>query len=170
MLIVSLPNTEWADFEQASTPNLDKLFASAAIGAMVTNGVDRPTPLPSGYVTIGARRAVANGSTGNQGFGVGEDFGRDRAGVVFATRTGIAAGHGLVYMPIADTVTANDDELFGAEPGLLGDEFGDRGDLPRGDHQRRRHRPQHARHPVHAVAPRHGVATLMTSTGPVPAG
>ena len=42
---------------------------------------------------------------------------------MFTTRTGIAAGDGLVYMPIADTVTANDDELYGAEPGLLGDEL-----------------------------------------------
>ena len=116
---------------------------------MVTNGVDRPTSLPSGYVTIGAgARAVGNGSTGNQGFGVDEDFGRDRAGVVFTTRTGIPAGDGLVYMPIADTIDANDDELYGAEPGLLGDELATRGHRPRGDRQRRRHRPEHARHPV----------------------
>ncbi|HEU5305926.1 MAG TPA: hypothetical protein VFW97_01280, partial [Acidimicrobiia bacterium] len=84
VLIVSLPDTEWADFEQASTPNFDRLFTQSAVGAMVTNGVDRPTNLPSGYVTLGAgARAVGNGSTGNQGFGVDEDFGRDRAGVVF---------------------------------------------------------------------------------------
>src|SRR5690242_16461739 len=83
VLIISLPNTEWADFEPASTPHLDELFSRAAVGAMVTNGVDRPTTLPSGYVTLGAgARAVTNGSTGNQGFGVDEDFGRDRAGVV----------------------------------------------------------------------------------------
>ena len=69
-------------------------------------------------MTIGAgARAVGDGSTGNQGFGVDEEFGRDRAGVVFTTRTGIPAGDGLVYMPIADTIEANDDELYGAEPG-----------------------------------------------------
>ncbi len=91
---------------------------------MVTNGVDRPTSLPSGYVTLGAgARAVASGSTGGQGFDVDEDFGRDPAGVVFTTRTGIPAGHGLVYMPIADTIDANDSELYGAEVGLLGDEL-----------------------------------------------
>ncbi len=128
VLIVSLPDTEWADFEQASTPNLDRLFAQSAVGAMVTNGVDRPTGLPSGYVTVGAgARALGNGATGNQGFGVDEDFGRDRAGVVFTTRTGLPAGDGLVYMPIADTIETNDEELFGAEPGRLGDELADAG-------------------------------------------
>jgi hypothetical protein len=128
VLIVSLPDTEWADFEQASTPNLDKLFAQSAVGGMVTNGVDRPTSLPSGYVTVGAgARAVGSPSNGNQGFGVDEDFGRDRAGVVFTTRTGLSSGDGLVYMPIADTIELNDEELYGAEPGLLGDELAQAG-------------------------------------------
>ena len=49
-------------------------------------------------------RATGNGSTGGQGFGVDEPFGRDPAGDVFTTRTGIPHGDGLVYMPIADTI------------------------------------------------------------------
>ena len=124
---------------------------------MVTNGVDRPTTLPSGYVTLGAgARAVGNGANGGQGFDVDEDFGRDPAGVVFTTRTGIPAGDGLVYMPIADTIELNDEELYGAEPGLLGDELADAGHRARGDRQRRRHRSEHARHPLVAVAARGG--------------
>ena len=124
VFVISLPSTEWADFEHAETPNLDRLFAQSAVGAMVSNGVDRPTSLTSGYVTLGAgARAVGNGSTGGQGFDVDEQFGRDPAGDVFTTRTGIPAGNGLVYMPIADTIETNDEELFGAELGLLGDEL-----------------------------------------------
>ena len=156
MLIVSLPDTEWADFEQASTPNLDRLFAQSAVGAMVTNGVDRPTSLPSGYVTVGRRRAC------------GGQRRRPATRASASTRTSVATapvscsppapasppGDGLVYMPIADTIEANDDELFGAEPGLLGDELATAGIAPRGDHQRRRHRSEHARHPV----PRRGGA------------
>ena len=68
-------------------------------------------------------RATGNGSTGGQGFGVDEPFGRDPAGDVFTTRTGIPHGDGLVYMPIADTIETNDEELYGAEVGLLGDEL-----------------------------------------------
>jgi len=170
VLIVSLPNTEWADFEPASTPNLDKLFASSAVGAMVTNGVDRPTPLPSGYVTIGAgARAVGNGSTGNQGFGVDEDFGRDRAGVVFTTRTGIPGGDGLVYMPITETVDANDEELYGAEPGVLGDELATAGIaravITNGDGTDPS-TPDTRSSPWRRAA----VAALMTSAGKVPDG
>jgi hypothetical protein len=170
VLIVSLPDTEWADFEHASTPNLDRLFERSAVGAMVTNGVERPTTLPSGYVTLGAgTRAIAATSAGNQGFGVDEDFGRDPAGVVFTTRTGIPAGHGLVYMPIVDTTDLNDQELYGAEPGLLGDELAAAGIaravITNGD-------GTDPSTPDTRATPwrRAAVAALMTSVGKVPGG
>ena len=122
--MISLPATEWADFDHARTPNLDRLFAESSVGAMVTNGVDRPTSLPSGYVTIGAG-ARATGERVDRGPGLRRRRAvRARpAGVVFTTRTGIPAGHGLVYMPIADTIDSNDSELYGAEVGSLGDEL-----------------------------------------------
>jgi len=34
VLIISLPDTEWVDFEQAATPNLDRLFSQSAVGSM----------------------------------------------------------------------------------------------------------------------------------------
>ena len=170
VLIVTLPNTEWADFEQAKTPNLDRLFAQSAVGSMITNGVDRPTSLASGYVTIGAgARAIGDGATGNQGFGVDEKFGRDRAGVVFTTRTGIPAGDGLVYMPITGTIEANDEELYGAEPGLLGDQLAQAGIsravITNGD-------GTDPSTPDTRATPwrRAAVAGLMTSAGKVPGG
>ena len=104
---------------------------------MVTNGVDRPTAVAERLRDRRCRaRALGNGATGNQGFGVDEDFGRDRAGVVFTTRTGLPAGDGLVYMPITETIETNDEELYGAEPGRLGDELAERRHQARGDHQR----------------------------------
>ena len=170
VLVISLPNTEWADFDHAHTPNLDRLFERSAIGAMVTNGVDRPTPLPSGYVTFGAgARATADGSTGSQGFGVGEPFGRDDAGTVFTTRTGIPHGDGLVYMPIADTIETNDSELYGAKVGLLGDELAragvSRAVVANGD-------GSDPSTPDTRYSPwrRSAVAALMTSDGKVPGG
>ena len=170
VLLLSLPNVEWADVTEARTPNLDRLFAASAIGAMMTNGVDRPTSLTSGYVTMGAgARAVGNGSTGGQGFGVDEDFGRDPAGVVFTTRTGIPAGHGLVYMPIADTIETNDSQLYGAEVGLLGDELAragiTRAVVANGD-------GSDPSTPETRYSPwrRAAVAALMTSDGKVPGG
>ena len=124
VLIISLPNVEWADIVDSRLPNLQRLFAASSIGALITNGVDRPSPIGNSYVTLGAgTRAVANGETAGQGFGVDEDFGRDRAGRVFSTRTGTRPGRGIVYMPIADVVERNDEELYGADVGLLGDEL-----------------------------------------------
>ena len=107
VLVISLPDVEWADFDRgAARPNLDRLFAASAVGAMVTNGVDRPDVAAERLrdPRARARAPSRNGSTGGQGFGVDEDFGRDPAGVVFTTRTGIPPGDGLVYMPIADTI------------------------------------------------------------------
>jgi hypothetical protein len=170
VLIISLPDTEWLDFESATTPNLDRLFESSAIGAMVTNGVDRPTSLPSAYVTVGAgTRSVSGSANGNQGFGVDEDFGRDRAGVVFTTRTGIPAGDGLVFMPITETIEANDEELYGAEPGLLGDRLAAAGIaravITNGDGTDPS-TPDTRSTPWRRAA----VAALMTSAGKVPGG
>jgi hypothetical protein len=170
VLIISLPDTEWADFEQASTPHLDQLFESASVGGMVTNGVDRPTSLPSAYVSVGAgARSVASPTNGNQGFGVDEDFGRDRAGVVFTTRTGIPAGDGLVYMPIVDTIDLNEEELYGAEPGLLGDQLAQAGVsravIANGDGTDPS-TPDTRSTPWRRAA----VAALMTSAGKVPGG
>ena len=170
VLVISLPATEWADFDHATTPNLDRLFAQSAVGAMVTNGVDRPTSLPSGYVTLGAgARAVGNSSTGGQGFGVDEPFGRDPAGDVFTTRTGIPAGNGLVYMPITETIDSNDSELYGAKVGLLGDELARagiaRGVVANGDGSDPS-TPETRSSPWRRAA----VAALMTSDGKVPRG
>ncbi len=137
---------------------------------MITNGVDRPTSLTSGYVTMGAgARATGNGSTGGQGFGVDEPFGRDPAGDVFTTRTGIPHGDGLVYMPIADTIETNDEELYGAEVGRLGDELAQAGIaravVANGD-------GSDPSTPETRYSPwrRAAVAALMTSDGKVPGG
>ena len=83
------------------------------------------------------------------------------------TRTGIAPGHGLVYMPIDDVVTANDAELYGAEPGLLGDELAtagvSRAVIANGD-------GSDPSTPEERVSPyrRAAVAALMTHDGRVP--
>jgi hypothetical protein len=170
VLLISLPNVEWSDIQGAALPNLDRLFATSSIGGLVTNGIDRPSPIGSNYVTLGAgTRSTAATLTAGQGFGVDEEFGRDRAGRVFATRTGIPPGAGLVYMPIADVVDVNDGELYGAEVGLLGDELQQAGIaravIANGD-------GSDPSVPEDRVPPyrRSAVAALMTHDGKVPRG
>ena len=71
VLVISLPNVEWSDIEHARLPNLERLFSESAIGGLITNGVDRPSPIGSSYVTFGAgTRATASNLTAGQGFGV----------------------------------------------------------------------------------------------------
>ena len=88
---------------------------------------------------------------------------------MFTTRTGIPAGHGLVYMPIADTIDTNDSELYGAEVGLLGDELAkagiSRAVIANGD-------GSDPSTPETRYSPwrRAAVAGLMTSDGKVPGG
>jgi hypothetical protein len=170
VLLVALPNVEWADIQGADLPNLHRLFTHSAIGALITNGVVRPSPIGSNYVTLGAgTRATANAQTAGQGFGIDEDFGRDRAGRVFTTRTGTLPGRGLVYMPIKDVIDDNDSELFGAEVGLLGDELARahiaRGVIANGD-------GSDPSAPEDRVPPyrRSAVAALTTHAGRVPRG
>jgi hypothetical protein len=170
VLVVSLPNVEWADITDGTLPNLQHLFAKSSIGALITNGVTRPSPVGNSYATFGAgARAVANGTTAGQGFGVDELFGRDEAGQVFTTRTGRAPGRGIVYMPIDDVIDQNDSELYGAEVGLLGDELAGAGIgravIANGD-------GTDPSTPEDRVPPyrRAAVAALTTSAGRVPGG
>jgi hypothetical protein len=170
VLVIALPNVEWSDLQGADLPNLHRLFAASAIGGLVTNGVDRPSPIGSNYVTFGAgTRSTASQQTAGQGFGVDEDFGRDRAGKVFRTRTGIAPGGGIVYMPINDVIDANASELYGAEVGLLGDTLAKAGIgravIANGD-------GTDPSTPEDRVPPyrRSAVAALMTHRGKVPGG
>jgi hypothetical protein len=170
VLLISLPDVDWSDLEGVDLPNLERLFEQSAIGGMVTNGALRPSNAGASYVALGAgARAVAPPTTSGQGFGADERFGRDSAGVVFRSRTGTAAGDGLVYMPIAEVVELNDAELFGAEIGLLGDELAaagvSRAVIANGD-------GTDPSTPEQRVPPyrRAAVAALMTGEGRVPGG
>lgn len=173
VLIISLPTVTWSDLQRVRTPNLDRIFAEGAVGNLVTNGVQRPAPLADGYLSLGAgARATAGGAGDNStglGFGVDEQFGRDRAGTVFRTRTGTPPGDGLVYMDIAAVTDTNDGELYGAKVGLLGDELAkagiSRAVIANGD-------GSDPSVPDTRVSPyrRAAVTALMTSQGKVPAG
>ena len=173
VLILSLPTITWSDLQRVRTPNLDRIFAKGAVGNLVTNGVQRPTPLADGYLSLGAGARATAGVAGNNstglGFGVDEKFGRDDAGTVFRSRTGTPPGDGLVYMDINDVTETNDGELYGAQVGLLADELAkagiNRAVIANGD-------GSDPSVPDTRVSPyrRAAVGALMTSAGRVPGG
>jgi hypothetical protein len=125
LLVISLPAVSWQDVNDHDLPNLNRFLDEAAVADLTTRSVNRETKLGEGYITLGAgTRAVGissfNDSDGHA-FEVGETFGSDPAGEVYRRRTGRDAGNGLVDLDIADIVERNNQELFDAEIGALGE-------------------------------------------------
>jgi hypothetical protein len=120
VLVVSLPAVSWADVTSVRLPNLQRVFAEAAIADMATRAVRQRTSPGDGYAAMGAgARAVAAGMPG-QNFQPGEPYGDSRAGQVFARRTGRPLRRGAGALSIPSIVDANDGLPFDAEVGTLG--------------------------------------------------
>jgi hypothetical protein len=131
LLVISLPAVTWQDIQnrEAALPNLIRLLDSSAIGGLTTRTIDRATKLADGYVTLGAgtRSVGANPDTDGEGFEVDEPFGDTTAGQVFERRTGRTPRGGLVNLGVAGIVDQNNQELFDAEVGALGDKLASAG-------------------------------------------
>jgi hypothetical protein len=125
LLVISLPAVSWQDVNDHELPNLNRFLDEAAVADLTTRSAKRESKLGDGYITLGAGTRSAGQSTGTesdgQAFEVGEQFGPDTAGAVYARRTGREPGDGLVHLDIADIVDRNEAELFDAEIGALGD-------------------------------------------------
>jgi hypothetical protein len=131
MLVISLPAVSWQDVNDRELPNLNRFLDTAAVADLTTRSVNREIKLGEGYITLGAgTRSVGissfNESDGNA-FEVGERYGADAAGDVYTRRTGRAARNGLVDLDIGDIVDRNEQELFDAEIGALGNALSDAG-------------------------------------------
>jgi hypothetical protein len=133
VLVLSLPGTTWAAVAGAHVPNLDALFASAAVGSTSVRAIERETRPGDGYVTIGAGTAAAGVARVE---GLAFDAGEPRP-----EKAGIAR-HRLgspVPGPSGGVVSTGGPELArdarrrhrGAEIGALGDALA-RADVARG--------------------------------------
>jgi hypothetical protein len=131
VLVISIPAVTWGDIQsrQDALPNLVGLLDESAVGGLTTRTIDRATKLADGYVTLGAgtRSVGANADTDGEGFEVDEPFAGTTAGQVFERRTGRAPHGGLVNLGVAGIVDQNDQELFDAEVGALGDKLASAG-------------------------------------------
>lgn len=125
LLVISLPAVSWEDVNDHDLPNLNSLLDESAVADLTTRTVTRTTRLGDGYLTLGAGTRSVGMESGarsdGQAFEVEEPFGADHAGEVYTRRTGRAAGNGLVYLDIGPIVERNEQELFDAEIGALGD-------------------------------------------------
>ncbi len=124
ILVVSLPHVTWEDLRDAETPNLDEFIAQSAIANLSTRVTGAIAEQGEGYATIGSgSRGVAPPEIAGQAFGPQEPFGDGTAGEAFLRRTGQPLDAAVGQIAIPAIVSANDAALFGAEPGLLGEEL-----------------------------------------------
>ncbi len=171
LLVISLPAVTWQDIEDRvhQLPNLTRLLDESAIGGLTTRTIDRHTTLADGYVTLGAgaRSVGTETETDGEGFEVGEPFADTTAGQVFERRTGRTVDHGLVNLGIGGIVDKNEQELFDAEIGALGDKLASsnwsRAVIANGD-------GEDTQQPLGGYYRRQAVSGLMGSNGEVSAG
>ncbi|HEY4396049.1 MAG TPA: hypothetical protein VGO28_00105 [Acidimicrobiia bacterium] len=171
LLVISLPAVTWQDIQDRvhELPNLTRLLDESAIGGLTTRTIDRHTTLADGYVTLGAgARAVGTETeTDGEGFEVAEPFAGTTAGQVFERRTGRTARGGLVNLGLGGIIDKNDQQLFDAEIGALGDTLASadwsRAVIANGD-------GEDTEQPLGGYYRRQAVSGLMGSNGEVPAG
>lgn len=125
VLVISLPAVSWKDVNKHELPNLNRLLDNSAVADLTNRSVRRDSRLGDGYITLGAGTrsigSLSETTSDGHAFEVGERFGADTAGQVYARRTGRDAEHGLVYLDINAIVDRNKKELYDAEIGALGD-------------------------------------------------
>lgn len=126
VLILSMPDVTWGDLDLEELPNLRGLFAQSTIADMSVRGVRRRPNLGDGYVTIGAgTRSVGRTLDQGQCFSATEPFEEGLAREAMARRAGVPLddiSDGSVVCLAQPAIAArNDNLLFDAEVGLLGD-------------------------------------------------
>jgi hypothetical protein len=123
VLILSLPGTTWADVSGADVPNLDALFAGAALGSTSVRTISKQTRPGDGYVTIGAGTAAAGvARVEGLAFDAGECR-RPAAGIeAYCRRTPLtASASGIVSVAPPELARDARHRHRGAEIGALGD-------------------------------------------------
>ncbi len=172
LLVLSLPRLTWQDLHDrvSEMPNLAGLLERSAVAALTTRAVRPVSRTADSYVTLSTgTRAVASTNLAGQGLGVDEQFGDERAGDVFARRTGIRVDEGIVIPGIIDIQEKNRKLLYDAEPGSLGDAIADakvrRSVIANADSPGDSVRPETA-----ASIERHAAMMFMSSRGTIPHG
>ena len=121
VLVVSLPGVAWDDVDPATTPNLDHFADEAAIGDLSTR-IGRHSADPvSAYLTIGSgTRSVPPLVDASVAVDAGESYGLVDAAALLERRLGEVPA-GIAYLALGAARDVNEQSVYGAEVGLLGD-------------------------------------------------
>jgi hypothetical protein len=127
VLIVSLPGVRWADVLENDLPNLEAFVETAAIGDLSTRIGRRPASTTDAYLSIGAgTRALAPDVDIAVAVDPDELYGGVRTDDILQRRLG-RVPRGVAYLAVGAAIERNDESLFGAKPGRLGDLLNDAG-------------------------------------------
>jgi hypothetical protein len=121
-LLLSLPGLTWAEVQDQDLPNLEALFADAALADLAPRGVLARSAPGGAYLTIsaGARATTELGIDGQQ-LGVDEQSAGSAAGEIFQRRTGTHPDGDFVSLAWPALERVNAAQPYDAELGLLTD-------------------------------------------------
>jgi hypothetical protein len=123
VLVVSLPGLDWDAAEAADLPHLDRFVDGAAIADMSTRIGRRNATTTDAYLTLGAgTRAVAPLVDTAVAVEPDETYGGVPSAELLERRLG-AVPDGIAYLAVGAAIDANEESVFGAEVGTLGDEL-----------------------------------------------
>jgi hypothetical protein len=121
VLVVSLPALDWEAVGSADMPNLDRFVDRAAIADVSTRIGRRNATTTDAYLTLGAgTRAVAPLVDTAVAVEPDETYGGVPAAELLERRLG-EVPDGIAYLAIGAALDANEESVFGAEIGTLGD-------------------------------------------------
>lgn len=128
LLMLSVPGLTWADLDTKGNPSaagltaLRGLVAGSAVANLSTRTVTSVTDPADGYATVGAgQRAVAGNTDGALAVDADEVIGTGTGADAYTARTGRRPTGAVLQLATGSIRRANDAELYGARPGLLGD-------------------------------------------------
>ena len=123
LLIVSIPGVSWDDVRSGALPELRAFVRDAAVGNLATRIGRREATAPAAYLTMGSgTRSVAPRQAAGVALEPDELYHAEPALDVLQRRLGVTP-EGVAYLAIGAALDANEDSVFGAEVGSLGDEL-----------------------------------------------
>ncbi len=122
VLIISIPGVMWTDLERPGLPNLSALADSVA--ALSARTASRAPDLARGYLTMGAGNAAyvpKDHPEAHLAFERTDAFEGGTAAAAYGRRTGFEPRGAILHVEAAMLQTFQDDRLYGAEVGSLGE-------------------------------------------------
>ena len=123
VLLVSVPTLRWSDVVELQPPNLMALLERSAVGSMSVRSVGTIADLGRSYATIGAgNRVTTPRAPVEQLYPPDAPYEGGTAGLAFERRCGCDIEDAVaVHVGIAPLHLVNEELLFGAVPGALGE-------------------------------------------------